>query len=87
MLESLKDPSLVVIAESLNSIFDIFAETEYNDTVKAVNMMKRLQETLQHLRQQLPGLRRTMSKDFRVRVEEAELNLQRFIEYKRPQFK
>ncbi len=53
LLESLKDSSLVVVAEALNSIFDIFAETEYNDTVKSSNMMKRLQETLQHLRQQV----------------------------------
>ena len=49
----LLDNSVVVVAESLNSIFDVFAETDYNVIFNQLNMLHKLSECLNMLRQKV----------------------------------
>jgi hypothetical protein len=42
LLQCLGDPSFLVVAEALNSIFDVFAEPPVNEVVKQLDMMNKL---------------------------------------------
>jgi len=86
-IESLNDNSGWVIAETLNGIMDIFAETNFNSIVSQLNMMDYLISfvpKIQEIVQQ--GTNSKIDNILLSRLEEAEINLPRFIEYKQSQF-
>jgi hypothetical protein len=83
-----EDKSPLVVAEALNSIFDIFAETQHNDLVNSSGMMNKLVKTLGFLRKKLKETdKNPLREDERERFEESEENLNRFLKYKYEQFK
>lgn len=84
-LSCLGDNSTEVALESLNSIFDVFAEPNVNQIVVKVGMMDKLLQCHQQIKQMLKS--KTISNDLLERLDEAETNLGNFIEYKRAQFK
>jgi hypothetical protein len=47
------DPSLLVAAEALNSIYDAYAETDHNDAARASGMMAALEAALPALKQRV----------------------------------
>jgi hypothetical protein len=47
------DPSLLVAAEALNSIYDAYAETDHNDAVRSTGMMPALEAALPALKQRV----------------------------------
>lgn len=78
------DKSPWVLSEGLNGIFDCFAEPETNAVVRKLEMMKHLQV----LAPKIAAALKSGALDVHVagRLEEANLNLGPFIEYKEPQF-
>jgi hypothetical protein len=75
-----------VVAEILNSVFDVFAEPEVNGVVRALDMVTRLAAFVPELKTRLRDGRRSMPRDMHGRLDEAKLNLARFLKYKREQF-
>lgn len=75
-----------VVAEALNSVFDVFAEPAVNDVVVALDLVSRLATFLPALKTRLRDQRRFLPRDLFGRLDEAKLNLARFIKYKRLQF-
>jgi len=86
LLEGLEDSSAVVIAEALNSIFDIFAETNLNEVVKACDLVKVLESFLPHLKNKIRNEKRMLDRMVWDRLDESRINLIRFIKYKKNQF-
>eukprot|EP00052_Salpingoeca_macrocollata_P023089 m.202252 g.202252 ORF g.202252 m.202252 type:complete len:328 (+) comp21953_c0_seq7:1937-2920(+) len=90
LLRALQDSSQWVMVEALNSIFDVFAEPDVNEVV----VQKRLLETLQALRPVLQEAARSSGRGARAsgdaelhgRLDEARINLARFLKYKAKQF-
>jgi len=87
LLGCLTDSSLEVRAEALNSVFDVFAETNYNQVVVQLGMIQKLSECHSHLKKVLQSRALKLDRHLSSRVEEAELNLERFLEYKAAHFK
>lgn len=75
-----------VVAEALNSIFDVFAEPEVNDVVMEIRLVEQLQAFTPLLKSHLKAQKRSMARDLYGRLDEAKLNLGRFIKYKLAQF-
>jgi len=86
-LKCSEDKSNVVVAEALNSIFDVFAETQHNQVVKETDMCNRLIKVLHNVKNTLKTGRRKLQRDVRARLEECEINLSNFLKYKYEQFK
>lgn len=82
-LESLISANPTVIAEALNSIFDVFAEKTHNDIVGALNMITILRNFLPHLKNKLKNEKRQMGRDVWDRLDESRVNLVRFLKYKK----
>jgi hypothetical protein len=74
-----------VVAEALNSLFDAFAEPEVNGACRAVSLLPRLVAFLPALKTRLRDGRRDFPRDLYGRLDEARINLARFIKYKRGQ--
>ncbi len=82
LIKSLEDPSLLVVAEALNAIFDTFADA-HDDIYKAGRMQDVLKAYVPIIKVKVRGDGATLEKDVLVRVKEALLNLQRFLDYKK----
>eukprot|EP01133_Synstelium_polycarpum_P005705 gene5705-6590_t len=85
LLFCLNDPSAEIIAESLNSIFDIFAEPHVNTIFKELNMLSVLDSFVPHLRNKIKTDRRKIDRSLLDRLDESRINLTRFIAYKKAQ--
>jgi hypothetical protein len=84
--EALSDVSPWVYAEALNAIFDVFPETDHNDVVRSLGLVAKLEAFVPYLRQQIQdGKRAKMDKILLDRLDEARINLTRFIKYKKQQ--
>lgn len=84
--DALSDLSPWVYAEALNAIFDVFPETDYNDIVRSLGLVAKLEAFVPYLRQQMQdGKKAKMDKILWDRLDEAKLNLTRFIKYKKQQ--
>eukprot|EP01100_Stratorugosa_tubuloviscum_P004228 TRINITY_DN204_c5_g1_i1.p1 TRINITY_DN204_c5_g1~~TRINITY_DN204_c5_g1_i1.p1 ORF type:complete len:625 (-),score=267.97 TRINITY_DN204_c5_g1_i1:3-1877(-) len=86
LLQLLNENSALIIAEALNSIFDLFAENEYNELVKSSNMLNILKAFLPTLKQKVKTEKRSLEKQIWNRLDEARINLSRFLQYKNKQF-
>ena len=85
MADKLEDRSLSVNLAALDAIFTIYAEPEANGAVAAVGMMGALEQMVPRLRAAIKDGRRTLDREMLGRLDEARVNLVRFIEYKRDQ--
>eukprot|EP00299_Pterocystis_sp_00344_P011526 c5392_g1_i3.p1 GENE.c5392_g1_i3~~c5392_g1_i3.p1 ORF type:complete len:637 (+),score=146.58 c5392_g1_i3:33-1913(+) len=77
------DSSLGVVCEALNSIFDVFAEPEYNTPYTQLAMGEKLRLLAQALPQRIKSGK--MSREDRDHAKDALNNLKRFITYKKQQ--
>jgi len=86
LLESLQDSSAAVIAEALNSIFDIFAEPNVNSVFTSLDMLRVLEAFVPHLKNKVKTEKKILDRSMWDRLDEARINLVRFIQYKKQQF-
>ena len=78
---NLKDADLRVVAESLDKIFDMFAEDDTDGLAVQTNLVPRLKGMVQGFKAKL-GMERRRNRDVDVVVNMAKTNLTRFIKYK-----
>eukprot|EP01134_Creolimax_fragrantissima_P001305 CFRG1305T1 len=78
----LNDSSPAVIAETLNSLYDAYAEPDYNAEMIAVGLVPRLRSVATSVKRKLQISRAKLPKDVKGRLSDALYNLPRFIEYK-----
>jgi len=86
LMRCLDSPAAAVVAESLNSIFDIFAEPQHNGFLRDSNMMNKLASLLPIISNQVKNGKKQLGKEKWGRLDEARINLERFLEYKQAQF-
>eukprot|EP01132_Coremiostelium_polycephalum_P008259 gene8259-10149_t len=85
LLYSLKDESAEVISESLNSIFDIFAEPPVNSIFNELSMLQHLEQFLPILKNKIKLEKKKLDRALLDRLDESRINLSRFITYKKNQ--
>eukprot|EP01098_Paradermamoeba_levis_P006878 TRINITY_DN2852_c0_g3_i3.p3 TRINITY_DN2852_c0_g3~~TRINITY_DN2852_c0_g3_i3.p3 ORF type:complete len:213 (+),score=80.92 TRINITY_DN2852_c0_g3_i3:869-1507(+) len=75
------------VAETLNAIFDVFAETDYNQIFVSVKFLPYLTNVyLPFLKQLVKKERNALDEHTFDRLDEAKINLVRFLSYKKKQF-
>ncbi|EFA82655.1 armadillo repeat-containing protein [Heterostelium album PN500] len=79
------DQNAEVIAETLNSIFDVFAEPPVNQVFKELNMMSTLEQYVPILRNKIKTDKKKLDRQMLDRLDESRINLTRFIQYKKQQ--
>eukprot|EP00041_Stephanoeca_diplocostata_P005005 m.54413 g.54413 ORF g.54413 m.54413 type:complete len:667 (+) comp15510_c0_seq2:221-2221(+) len=85
LVQALQSPDPGILAETLNSIFDVFAETTYNSVVQALNLVPALKTLIGQLKQIIRQSKATCEPEILGRLHEARINLKRFLEYKASQ--
>ncbi|KYQ92818.1 armadillo repeat-containing protein [Tieghemostelium lacteum] len=85
LLLALKDPSAEIISESLNSIFDIYAEPHVNQICKELNLITHLESFVPVIRNKLKSDKKKLERSLLDRLDESRINLTRFINYKKSQ--
>ncbi|KAK5577779.1 hypothetical protein RB653_002727 [Dictyostelium firmibasis] len=80
-----KDLPADIISESLNSIFDIFAEPNVNSVVKEVSMIQHLEAFTPVIRNKIKTDKKKLDRALLDRLDESRINLSRFITYKKSQ--
>jgi len=81
LVHALSDVSFGVVHQSLDSIFDLFAEPPVNDVVLKLDLMHHLKKSLQRLQQ----YKSNGDSEVDDLVDESKENLVRFIKYKADQ--
>ncbi|GMF20710.1 unnamed protein product [Phytophthora lilii] len=79
----LDDSSLEVVAETLNAIFDVYDDEEFDDTFRALNLLSALERTSSALKSKLKAEQKQLDRALVAHVKETRLNLLRFIKYKK----
>ncbi|KAE9135799.1 hypothetical protein PF010_g1950 [Phytophthora fragariae] len=79
----LDDSSLEVVAETLNAIFDVYDDEQFDDTFRALNFLSALERTSSALKAKLKAEQKQLDRALVAHVKETRLNLLRFIKYKK----
>ncbi|RLN54798.1 hypothetical protein BBP00_00008775 [Phytophthora kernoviae] len=79
----LNDSSLEVVAETLNAIFDVYGDEEFDDTFRALNLLTALESTSVAVKNKLKAEQKQLDRALVAHVKETRLNLVRFIKYKK----
>ncbi|EGC36763.1 hypothetical protein DICPUDRAFT_77593 [Dictyostelium purpureum] len=80
-----KDSPADIISESLNSIFDIFAEPPVNQIAKEIQMIQQLEAFVPIIRNKIKLDKKKLDRALLDRLDESRINLSRFIAYKKSQ--
>ncbi|EAL69160.1 armadillo repeat-containing protein [Dictyostelium discoideum AX4] len=80
-----KDLPADIISESLNSIFDIYAEPNVNNIVKEVSLIQHLDAFVPIIRNKIKTDKKKLDRALLDRLDESRINLSRFITYKKSQ--
>ncbi|KAM9981612.1 hypothetical protein ACTFIY_003922 [Dictyostelium cf. discoideum] len=80
-----KDLPADIISESLNSIFDIYAEPNVNNIVKEVSLIQHLEAFIPIIRNKIKTDKKKLDRALLDRLDESRINLSRFITYKKSQ--
>ncbi|OWZ24563.1 hypothetical protein PHMEG_000387 [Phytophthora megakarya] len=83
LVSRLDDSSLEVVAETLNAIFDVYDDEEFDDTFRALNLLSALERTSSALKAKLKAEQKQLDRALVAHVKETRLNLLRFIKYKK----
>ncbi|ETK83723.1 hypothetical protein F441_11389 [Phytophthora nicotianae CJ01A1] len=83
LVSRLDDSSLEVVAETLNAIFDVYDDEEFDDTFCALNFLSALERTSSALKSKLKAEQKQLDRALVAHVKETRLNLLRFIKYKK----
>lgn len=78
----LSDSSLSVLSETLNAVFDVYGDSNYDTVLSESGLLKRLQVFVGLMQQRIQQNMNNVPKEVILRAKEARLNLQRFIKYK-----
>jgi len=81
LLFCLNDPSLLVVMEALNSIFDIFSDDNSKAIIAELQMLTTLRHLYKKLRVSKKDKQLIRDRELFLRVEESIVNLRRFIAY------
>ncbi|XP_053401607.1 uncharacterized protein LOC123549077 [Mercenaria mercenaria] len=76
-----KDSDLWVVAESLDSIFDVFGEDHVDPVLKEIGLVEKLKTVASALKSKVQQNRKTLGEHYPV-ISTARTNLVRFIKYK-----
>uniref|UniRef100_M4BXM5 SYO1-like TPR repeats domain-containing protein n=1 Tax=Hyaloperonospora arabidopsidis (strain Emoy2) TaxID=559515 RepID=M4BXM5_HYAAE len=79
----LDDSSLEVVAETLNAIFDVYDDEEFDDTFRALGFLSALERTSSAMKTKLKAEQKQLDRAVVAHVKETRLNLLRFIKYKK----
>ncbi|KAG7393767.1 hypothetical protein PHYPSEUDO_004530 [Phytophthora pseudosyringae] len=79
----LDDSSLEVVAETLNAIFDVYDDEEFDDTFRALHLLSALERTSSALKAKVKAEQKQLDRALVAHVKETRLNLLRFIKYKK----
>lgn len=74
-------PDLVVVAEALDALFDVFSDDATDPVARKLGLTERLSSILPQLKTKLQGQRKSLGENY-VTVATARTNLIRFIKYK-----
>jgi len=80
-IERLSDSSHSVLAEALNCIFDVFADN-FQEVFDSLQMLSILQSFKPHFINRLRTEKKLMDRNILERLDEAKINLNRFLKYK-----
>ncbi|KAK1947970.1 hypothetical protein P3T76_000260 [Phytophthora citrophthora] len=83
LVSRLDDSSLEVVAETLNAVFDVYDDEEFDDTFRALNFLSALERTSSALKSKLKAEQKQLDRALVAHVKETRLNLLRFIKYKK----
>lgn len=76
-----KDGDLWVVAEALDSLFDVFGEDHLDPVVREIHLVERLKQILGPLKAKINSTKHTLGEHYPI-VSTAKTNLIRFIKYK-----
>ncbi|TDH74217.1 hypothetical protein CCR75_003033 [Bremia lactucae] len=83
LVSRLDDLSLEVVAETLNAIFDVYDDEEFDDTFCALNFLSALERTSSAIKSKVKAEQKCLDRALVAHVKETRLNLLRFIKYKK----
>ncbi|CAH0491146.1 unnamed protein product [Peronospora farinosa] len=83
LVSRLDDSSLEVVVETLNAIFDVYDDEEFDDAFRALNFLGALERTSSALKSKLKAEQKQLDRTLVAHVKETRLNLLRFIKYKK----
>ncbi|KAK2675796.1 Armadillo-like helical [Fusarium oxysporum f. sp. vasinfectum] len=86
LLASLPETPTADAVEALNQVFDIYADESYSYDKEVFwnnNFLKHLDETVPKVRTMIKSIDKRANSELRLRADEAVLNLNRFLTYKR----
>ncbi|CAI5741279.1 unnamed protein product [Hyaloperonospora brassicae] len=83
LVARLDDSSLEVVAETLNAIFDVYDDKDFDDTFRALGFLSALERTSSAMKTKLKAEQKQLDRALVAHVKETRLNLLRFIKYKK----
>ncbi|KAH7479415.1 HEAT repeat-containing protein 3 [Phytophthora ramorum] len=83
LVARLDDSSLEVVSETLNAVFDVYDDEEFDDTFRALNFLSALERTSSAMKAKLKAEQKQLDRALVAHVKETRLNLLRFIKYKK----
>lgn len=83
LISRLNDASLEVVAGTLNAIFDVYNDEEFDDVFRALDFLHALEHTSKALHAKVKAEQKALDRALVAHVKETRLNLLRFIKYKR----
>ncbi|ESO82767.1 hypothetical protein LOTGIDRAFT_229792 [Lottia gigantea] len=81
LIKNCRDPDLLVTAEALDSIFDVFGEDHIDSIVKEINLIQELRTILPPLKAKISKQKKILGDKYPI-VATARTNLIKFIRYK-----
>lgn len=83
LISTLNDPSLEVVAQALDAVFDVYGDEDFDDNFRALQFLSALESTSAAVKSKLRAERKDMDRDLVAHIKETQLNLARFIKYKK----
>ena len=83
LVSALQDASLEVVAEALNAVFDVFSDEDFDSVFRTVGLLQALEATSVAVKNKLRADRKALDRALVAHVKETQLNLTRFIKYKK----
>lgn len=83
LLATLNDSSLEVVAQALDAVFDVYGDEDFDDNFRSLQFLPALERTAAAVKSKLRAERKEMDRALVAHVKETQLNLARFIKYKK----
>jgi hypothetical protein len=83
LLAALRDANLEVVTETLNALFDVYGDETFDANFKQLGLLPALEAAVPAIKSKLRAEQKSMDRDLVAHVKETQLNLTRFIKYKK----